>query len=83
MSRPPSTALVLSIAVIAMAEVIRGARFLNAGLALLLIVAPWVLTGFSTFSIANDVVAGALLGFASLPRGRVTERYAAWDRYIV
>ena len=76
--------LVVTISIIAMAEVTRSLRFLNVPAGLWLIAAPWLLHGGST--VAN--LAGALVGFAivalSLPRGvRSPHHYGRWDRLVV
>jgi hypothetical protein len=34
-------------------------------------------------STASDLVVGAVLLLLSLPRGKVTERFGNWDRYVV
>jgi hypothetical protein len=75
--------LVAIVAVIALAEVARGLRFLNVAFGLWLVAAPWLLGGATTGSTANDVVAGLALIGLSLPRGAVRERYGGWQRAIV
>ncbi|MBX3562674.1 MAG: NAD-dependent epimerase/dehydratase family protein [Sphingomonas sp.] len=77
-------ALVITVAIIATAEVARPLRFANAALGLWLMTAPWLLEGGSGLA----SVLGAGLGFAlvmlSLPRGpRSSEHYAGWDRFVV
>ena len=77
-------ALIVTTAIISMAEVARPLRFLNAGFGLWLVAAPWILGGASTIASWTSVVVGfALIGF-SLPRGiRSKEHYGSWDRFIV
>lgn len=75
--------LVVTVAVIAMAEVARPLRFLLVGFGLWLLLAPWALPGATAASAVNDMVAGAALALLSLRRGRVTQRYGAWQRFIV
>ena len=75
-------ALIITFAVIAMAEVARPARFLNVLFGAWLIAAPWALAGESPAGTWNDIIAGAALIALSLRRGRVAERYATWDRFI-
>ena len=76
-------ALLIVVAVIAMAEVARPARFLAVPLGAWLVVAPWLLAG----STAGDHVIGALVGVAtaalSLPLGRLRDHYGAFDRSVV
>lgn len=77
-------ALVITIAVIAMAEVARPLRFLNCALGAWLIAAPWLLEGGSFAGGVSGVIAGLLLLGLSLPRGsRSREHYGSWDRLIV
>jgi hypothetical protein len=76
-------ALVVTVAVIVMAEVIRAGRFINVLFGAWIAVAPWVLTGATAASRWNGVIVGAVLILLSIPRGRVRERYGSWDRYVV
>jgi hypothetical protein len=76
-------ALVVTAAVIAVGEVARAARFVNLLFAAWLIVGPWFLAGGTPAARWNDVAVGAVLLPLSLPRGRVTERFGSWDRYVV
>jgi uncharacterized membrane protein len=76
-------ALITTVAVIVMAEVIRAGRFLNALLGAWIIAAPWFLSGVTAGAKWNDVIVGLAVILLSLPRGAVRERYAAWDRLIV
>lgn len=76
-------ALLITVSVLAMAEVARPLRFLNIPIGLWLIVAPWVLSGASTAAAIGSVVAGVLVVALSLPRGPVRYRYAGWNRLLV
>jgi len=76
-------ALIATVSVIVMAEVIRAGRFLNIVLSAWVIAAPWLLAGATTGARWHDLVVGALLILLSLPRGKIKERYATWDRLIV
>lgn len=76
-------ALVITVAVIVMAEVIRGGRFLNVLLGAWTMAVPWILSGATTAAAWNSVVVGAGIIVLSIPRGAVRERYGAWNRYIV
>ena len=77
-------ALVVTTAVIAMAEVARPLRFINAAFGAWLVIAPWMLDGGETAANVAGVVAGLALIGLSLPRGpRSREHYGTWDRYIV
>jgi hypothetical protein len=76
-------ALIVTFAVIAIGEVARAARYLNVLFGAWIIAAPWLLSGATTGAKWNDVAAGAAVILLSIPRGRVRERYATWDRLIV
>lgn len=78
-------AMIITVAVIAMAEVVRPLRFLNVLFGICLIAAPWLLAdGLSARGAWNDIVAGAVVIALSLPRGRRSEEhYGSWDRYVV
>ena len=75
-------ALVVTVAMIALAEVGRAVRFINVLFGVWFIGAPWVLGGATAGSAANNVIAGAVLILLSLPRGPIDERYGQWQRVI-
>jgi nucleoside-diphosphate-sugar epimerase len=76
-------ALVVTVAVIAMAEVARALRFINVLFGAWLVVAPWLLLGGSAVAALVEVIAGLVLIALSLPRGhRSAEHYGGWDYYI-
>lgn len=74
-------ALVVTIAFISLAEVIRAVRFFNIVLSLIVIL-------ISLFSNSNTVMLifhlfwGILLICASCPKGKILEKYGNWDKYI-
>ena len=76
-------ALVVTVAAISAAEVVRAFRFLNVLFAVWLLMAPWALRGSTSATAWSDVISGVLLFALTLPRGAVRERYARWDRWIV
>lgn len=77
-------ALIVTVAVIAMAEVARPLRFINVAFGLWLIGAPWFLAGAGALATMGSLVIGLLLIALSLPRGvRSKEHYGGWDRWIV
>ncbi|WP_149193597.1 vitamin K epoxide reductase family protein [Luteimonas suaedae] len=90
-TRPPMAdsdhlvgALIVTVAVMAMAEVGRALRFVNVALGLWLVIAPWVLEGAGTAAAWAGVVIGLAVVALSLPRGkRSREHYGGWDRYVV
>ena len=75
-------ALVVTIASISTAEVIRAFRFLNLLMATWLMLAPFVLGGVTGSGRINDIAVAVALVALTLPRGAVRERYAGWDRFI-
>jgi uncharacterized membrane protein len=75
-------ALIVTAAVIALADVGRATRFINILFGALVIAAPWVLGGATSTSRWSDAIAGALVVLLSLRRGPVGERYGAAERFI-
>jgi len=76
--------LVLTFSIIALAEVGRATRFINIPFGIWLIAAPWLLDGVATpLATWNSVISGVLLIVLALPRGKIKDSYAGWDRYIV
>jgi hypothetical protein len=75
-------ALVVTVALLALAEVARPLRLLNVPIGALLIAAPWLLGGGLGAATWNDVAVGIALIALSLPLGTVRERYGGWNRYI-
>lgn len=75
-------ALIVTTAVIALADVGRALRFLNILFGAWVIAAPWVLGGATPASRWSDAIAAALVILLSVPRGPVGERYGIWHRYI-
>jgi len=76
-------ALVVTVAVIVMAEVVRAGRFLNVLLGAWTIAAPWLLTGATTPAKWSHVIVGAAIVMLSIPRGPTREKYGSWGPYIV
>ena len=74
-------ALAVTASVAALAPVARLARFLNALLGVVLIFAPFV-TGADLVPLAFSVTCGLALIGLSIPRGRVTDTYGDWDRFV-
>ena len=77
-------ALIVTTAIISMAEVARPLRFLNVGFGLWLLAAPWLLEGASTAASWAGVAVGIAVIALSLPRGiRSKAHYGSWDRFVV
>ncbi len=75
-------ALIVTFALIATAEVGRSLRLLNIVSAAWLLVAPWVLDGFTAAARWNDFTAAVVLAGLSIPRGSIRGRYGSWQAYI-
>ena len=75
-------ALIVTAAVIALADVGRAVRFINILVGAWMIAAPWLLSGATTSTKWSDVIAGALVILLSFPRGAVGERYGISQRLI-
>lgn len=75
-------ALVVTVAIIAMADVGRILRRINIVFGLWFIASPWFLGGGSTPALWNDVAVGVLLILLSLRRGPIRDEYGTWQRFI-
>ena len=77
-------ALVVTVSVIAMAEVVRAARLLNLPLALWLLVYPFLSKEANALEVGVSVALALAVAALSLPRGRRSkEHYASWDPYVL
>jgi hypothetical protein len=80
-------AVVWVMAIIALAEVARAARFVNIALAIALMVLPWLIDGSSgmatILSSLNNLVVGALVIVLSIPPGKIKNTYGSWNRLII
>ena len=75
-------ALVVVIAVVAMAEVLRSFRYLNVLVGLFLIVLPWFIDdGNISLSISSSI-SGLIVMLLSFSKGTIREKYGLWDKYI-
>ena len=75
--------MLVTFAVIAWDDVARAARLFNLLVGAWLLVAPWILEGTTRLSLANGMAVGLLLMALSVRRGRVTERFGAWDACVI
>ncbi|MEP6985253.1 MAG: vitamin K epoxide reductase family protein, partial [Chloroflexota bacterium] len=76
-------ALVVTVAIVAFAEVARAARFINIVLALGIILLPWLLGGATLASGINDLIIGLLVIALSIPPGKIKNTYGNWNPLIV
>jgi uncharacterized membrane protein len=75
-------ALIVTAAVIALADVGRSVRFINVIFGAWVMVAPWLLAGDEGSARWNDLTVGALVILLSFPRGKIGERYGNYERFI-
>jgi uncharacterized membrane protein len=74
--------LIVTVAMIALADVGRATRFVNILFGAWVIASPWMLDGATSGSRWGNLTAGVLVILFSLRRGPVGERYGTWQRYI-
>jgi len=43
---------------------------------------PFLLAGASTGGLINDLFVGMAVAALSLPRGRISESFGSWDRFV-
>jgi len=75
-------ALVVTVSIVACAEVARAARFANLALGAALLVTPFLFEASGAQLVAGWIPGLALIGL-SLSRGRVAGRYGGWQRFVV
>jgi uncharacterized membrane protein len=75
-------AVIVTFAVIGFSEVGRAGRFVNVPLGLWLLAAPHLLTGGTPSSTWNDTIVGAAVIILCFRRGRISERYGRWNRWV-
>jgi uncharacterized membrane protein len=75
-------ALIVTVAMTALADVGRAARFVNVLLGAWVMVSPWLLGGATASAVWNDAIVGALVILLSFRRGRIRERYGDFERFI-
>jgi hypothetical protein len=66
-----------------MAEVFRFFRYCLIPLGAWVVISPWVFFYIFGWIALVHLVLGILLAFLSLRKGRIVEKYGAWDSYIV
>lgn len=75
--------LVVTVAIVAFAEVARAARFINVALAFAIIVLPWVFGGATFASSMNNLIIGVLIIVLSISPGKIKNTYYGWNPLIV
>lgn len=76
-------ALVITVAMISMAEVGRSVRYINLLFGIWLAFGSWFLSGGSPGAYINSATIGLLLICLSFPLGQVRDRYGNFDRFVV
>lgn len=76
-------ALVVTVAIVAFAEVTRAARFINIALALGIVMLPWVFGGATFASGINNLIIGLLIIALSISPGKIRNTYGGWNALIV
>jgi hypothetical protein len=75
--------LIVAFSVIAFAEPFRAVRYLNLLFGLCLILAPWLVSRAPHAGIVNNIVVGLLVLGLAFHKGKISERYGDWERFIV
>ena len=75
-------AIIVVVAGICAAEVVRIGRYLNLLVSLVVAIAPWFLDGGNTISQVNALIVGLLVAGLAFPRGPKTETYGMWEKYV-
>lgn len=74
--------LITAFSVIALAEVFRAIRWINLLWGAGLILAPWFMQGSSSLIISNNIVVGFLIIALAWRKGKISERYGAFEKWI-
>jgi uncharacterized membrane protein len=75
-------ALIVTVSVITMGEVVRLGRYLNVLLGLLVAGLPWLLGGATEAGQINDLMVGLSVVALAIPRGSKQEQYGLWEPYV-
>jgi hypothetical protein len=75
-------ALVVTISVICMAEVIRVGRYANVLMGAALAIAPWLVAGGTTMAMLFMSLSGVTVAILAVPRGVKVEQYGTWDAFV-
>lgn len=76
-------AIIVTFAIISMADVARMLRYINCILGLLLAAVIWFLPESTMTYKMNSMVVGVLLFVFSLPLGRITDHFGQFDRWVL
>lgn len=76
-------ALIVTVSVVCMGEVVRIGRYVNVLLATIFAIGPWLVDGVTIAYATTSTVWGAAVFVLAFPRGQVTETYGTWDRFVL
>lgn len=71
-------ALIIVVSILSLAEVIRTLRFVNMAFGLVMIITPWI---YGSLPILHSLLGIALIA-CSYRKGKIKEKYGAWDKMI-
>lgn len=74
-------ALIVTVSVICMGEVVRIGRYLNLILAAIVAIGPWFTNASMGYAATGTILVIAIAAL-TLPRGKKTQTYGAWDAYV-
>lgn len=75
-------ALIVVVSVISMAEVVRIVRYVNIFLGLAVVGAFIFFADAQTVVVAIAVLTGLIVAALAIPRGKITESYGPWDKFV-
>jgi len=75
-------AIIVTVAAVATAEVTRIVRYLNVPIGVILIGASLILALHNPIVLVSEIFCGVLLILVSLPRGKIVESYASWNKFV-
>ncbi|TWU03180.1 hypothetical protein [Neorhodopirellula pilleata] len=74
-------ALIVTVSVICMGEVVRIGRYLNLLLAAIVGIGPWLFEATTGYAMSCSLLAVVVIAM-SIPRGKKTQTYGSWDHYV-
>ena len=75
--------MIAAFSFIALSEVFRIVRFVNILFGVVLLIAPWAVFSASGIGIFNSLFIGILVILFTFRRGRISERYGKWEKFII
>ncbi|WP_439490114.1 vitamin K epoxide reductase family protein [Algoriphagus sp.] len=75
-------ALIVVVAVVCMAEVLRVGRYLNILIGLSVAALPWFIQDGNFALTLSSTLTGIIVASLSIPLGAVKEKYGLWDKYV-